>query len=176
MDKQKILETVTPEVKKELKSPYSAVLCPPEDLRVVPKGQGTDGSKKFTIYGYVDSQNSYGAMMRTDFEYDVSELSDGTYSVVEGGVGDRTPTARKAQIEAQAKMNMERVTKADNKADIKTVYWGLDNAGNPDKYTEEEVTQLDGPLFDEILQHVKRISHMDDDEIEDDVEDFHEEE
>ena len=101
MDKQKILETVTPEVKKELKSPYSAVLCPPEDLRVVPKGQGTDGSKKFTIYGYVDSQNSYGAMMRTDFEYDVSELSDGTYSVVEGGVGDRTPTARKAQIEAQ---------------------------------------------------------------------------
>ena len=101
MDKQKILETVTPEVKKELKSPYSAVLCPPEDLRVVPKGQGAAGSKKFTIYGYVDSQNSYGAMMRTDFEYDVSELSDGTYSVVEGGVGDRTPTARKAQIEAQ---------------------------------------------------------------------------
>lgn len=99
MDKQKILETVTPEVKKELKSPYSAVLCPPEDLRVVPKGQGAAGSKKFTIYGYVDSQNSYGAMMRTDFEYDVSELSDGTYSVVEGGVGDRTPTARKAQLE-----------------------------------------------------------------------------
>ena len=55
MNKQKMLETVTPEVKKELKSPYSAVLCPPEDLRVVPKGQGTDGSKKFTIYGYVDS-------------------------------------------------------------------------------------------------------------------------
>lgn len=82
----------------------------------------------------------------------------------------------KAQIEAQAKMNMERVTKADNKADIKTVYWGLDNSGNPEKYSEQEVTQMDKPIFDEILKHVKRISHMDDEDLEYDVEDFPEEE
>lgn len=109
--------------------------------------------------------------------HQISEMKNkaiGDYIANQKGTTSRRKL--QAQIEAQAKMNMERVTKADNKADIKTVYWGLDNPGNPDKYSEEEVTQLDKPIFDEILQHVKEISHMDDDEVEDDVEDFHEEE
>ena len=41
---------------------------------------------------------------------------------------------------------------------------------------EEEVKRMQQPIFEEILQHVKKISHMEDEDIEDDVEDFHEDE
>jgi len=82
----------------------------------------------------------------------------------------------KAQLEAQAKMNMEKITIADNKADINTVLWGLDNDGNPDKFTQEDILKMKPPVFNEILEKVKEISHMEDDDVEDDVDDFPEEE
>lgn len=80
------------------------------------------------------------------------------------------------KLNAQAKMNMEKITIADNKADVKTVFWGLQNEGNTEKYSEEEILQMDPKVFDEILENVKRISHMEDEEIEDDVEQFPEDE
>ena len=80
------------------------------------------------------------------------------------------------KLNAQAKMNMEKITIADNKADVKTVFWGLQNDGNPEKYNEDEISQMDPKVFDEILENVKRISHMEDEEIEDDVEQFPEDE
>ena len=79
------------------------------------------------------------------------------------------------KLNAQAKMNMEKITIAENKANIKTVYWGLDNESNPEKFTEEEISRMDPNVFDEILDHVKKISHMEDEDLEDDVEDFPEE-
>lgn len=81
----------------------------------------------------------------------------------------------KAKLEAQAKMNMEKITIADNKADVTTVVLGLDNEGNPDKWVEQDVLSMDLELFTEILGIVKRISHMEDEDLEDDVEDFPEE-
>lgn len=80
------------------------------------------------------------------------------------------------KINAQAKMNMEKITIADNKADIKIVFWGLQNEGNPEKYSEEEIAIMKPAVFDEILDHVKRISHMEDEELEEDVENFPEDE
>ena len=79
-------------------------------------------------------------------------------------------------LEAHAKMNMEKITIADNKADIKTVFWGLQNDGNHEKWSEEEISQMDPNVFDEILTHVKTISHMEDEDIVNDVENFPENE
>lgn len=90
--------------------------------------------------------------------------------------GTTSKKRMKAQIEAQAKMNMEKVTIADNKADIKTVLWGLDNDGNPDKFNEQDIDKMNPKVFFEILEKVKEISHMEDESIENDVEDFPEEE
>lgn len=81
----------------------------------------------------------------------------------------------KTQLEAQAKINMGKTTIADNKANVKTVLWGLDNKGNPEKWTEEDVIRLKEPIFTELLEKVKEISHMEDEELEDDIEDFPEE-
>jgi len=90
--------------------------------------------------------------------------------------GTTSKKRMKAQIEAQAKMNMEKLTLADNKADIKTVEWGLDNKGNVDKFTEDDVRNMIPDVFFEILQHVKEISHMEDDDVEGEVDNFPEEE
>ena len=89
--------------------------------------------------------------------------------------GTTSKKRMKAQIEAQAKMNMEKLTLADNKADIKTVEWGLDNKGNVDKFTEDDVRNMIPDVFFEILQHVKEISHMEDDDVEGEVDNFPEE-
>lgn len=82
----------------------------------------------------------------------------------------------KESLEAQAKINVGKQTIAAHKADVKTVFWGLDNQGNSDKFTEEDIKHMKQPIFEEILSKVKEISHMDDEEVEDDVEDFPEEE
>ena len=52
----------------------------------------------------------------------------------------------------------------------------MQNEGNPEKYSEEEIAIMKPAVFDEILDHVKRMSHMEDEELEDDVEDFPEDE
>ena len=97
----------------------------------------------------------------------------GDYTANQQGSSKRSIAGK---INAQAKMNMEKITIAENKADIKTVFWGLQNEGNPEKYSEEEIAIMKPAVFDEILDHVKRISHMEDEELEDDVEDFPEDE
>lgn len=94
----------------------------------------------------------------------------GDYTANQKGVTSKKRV--KAQLEAQAKMNMEKITVADNKADIHTVLWGLDNNGNPEKFTSDEILGMNPKVFFEILDKVKEISHMEDDDVEDDVDDF----
>ena len=99
MDRRKILDALKPYINASLKAPRSAIYCSPEELSV-----SSRGSNNYTVYGFVDSQNSYGAMLRTNFEYNVREMSDGSYIIENGGVGDNTPTARKTE---QAKIKAE---------------------------------------------------------------------
>ena len=49
-------------IKPLLKAPLTAVLCSREELSIT-----TDGNGNYTIIGYVNSQNSYGAMIKTGF-------------------------------------------------------------------------------------------------------------
>lgn len=102
MDKQKILDAVIPEVKKSLKSPYSAVFCSLEELKIEQRGN------EYEVLGYVDSQNSYGAMLRTEFEYYVNANDNREIRSVSGGVGDerlsvKLSNARKNLEEARRK-------------------------------------------------------------------------
>ena len=82
----------------------------------------------------------------------------------------------KGKMTAQAKVSVEKTTIADNKAQIKAVMWSLDNDSMPYQLTEEEVNSMDEPLFKEIIAKVKEISHWEDEDLEDDVEDFHQDE
>lgn len=109
--------------------------------------------------------------------HQISEMKNkalGDYTANQKGLSSKKRV--KSQIEAQAKMNLEKITVADNKADIKTVCWGLDNDGNPDKFTEQDVANMIPDVFYEILEHVKEISHMEDEDVESDVDNFPEEE
>ncbi len=49
-------------IKPSLKAPMTAILCSPQELRIT-----VDATGEYTIAGYVNSQNSYGAMISTDF-------------------------------------------------------------------------------------------------------------
>ena len=54
-------KALKPKVLANLKSPGSAVLCPPSEMSIERK----DGN--FIVKGYVDSQNEFGAMKRAKF-------------------------------------------------------------------------------------------------------------
>ena len=54
-----------------LKAPASAVFCPVEEMTI------TNENGVYIVQGYVDSQNSYGAMIRTPFKCTVVKKDDG---------------------------------------------------------------------------------------------------
>jgi hypothetical protein len=108
--------------------------------------------------------------------HQIQEMKDkalGDYIANQKGASRRRV---KETLEAQAKINVGKQTVASNKADVRTVLWGLDNEGNDDKYTEEDINHMDSTIFEEILEHVKRISHMEDEDVEKDVDTFPEDE
>lgn len=63
--KSDLYECYCREVKKELKSPASAVFCSIDELQI-DEAYGT-----YTVTGWVDSQNSYGAMLRESFKLEM---------------------------------------------------------------------------------------------------------
>ena len=81
MDKEAIITLLTPSVKSQLKAPLSAVMCSPEELVIT----SVDTNGKYKVSGYVNAQNSYGAMIKTNFNYTVKE-NNGSYSIVGGGL------------------------------------------------------------------------------------------
>ena len=69
--------------------------------------------------------------------HQINEIKDnalGDYVANQKGVSKRRV---KESLEAQAKINVGKQTKAAHKADVKTVLFGLDNQGNPEKFNEE---------------------------------------
>ena len=73
-------------VSPQLKAPMTAVLCPKEQLVIRPNG-GT-----YEVEGVVHSQNSYGAMIATDFSATVTR-SGGFWSVLRTAVGVKNAKA-----------------------------------------------------------------------------------
>ena len=69
MTKEDILAVVKPVVCAQLKSPASAQF-PTELISIV-----CNRDMEYHVEGFVDSQNSYGAMLRNDFTADVSVVN-----------------------------------------------------------------------------------------------------
>ena len=81
MNKQEILEALIPMVKSTLKAPLTAVFCDAEELVVSDLGNG-----KVRVTGYVNSQNSYGAMIKTNFSYTLTKNAAGEWTNAGGGL------------------------------------------------------------------------------------------
>ncbi len=94
-------------------------------------------------------------------------------------VANETSTSKgkkrvKGKLNAEARLNVEKTTIAEDNANVKAVMYSIDNESNDFKLNEQEVKSLDSKVFVSILEKVKEISHWDTDEdIEEDVDDFH---
>lgn len=105
MDNQELYDLVTNHCKNSLKAPSTAVFCPIEDLKIksqrstkcpyADKGMNyrvftdVDLHNEYIAEGYVDSQNSFGAMMRTPFLYRIREdTTTHLLSILDGAVGE----------------------------------------------------------------------------------------
>lgn len=67
-------------IKPSLKAPLSAILCSKEELRITQSGE------EYHIEGYVNSQNSFGAMIATDFSAS-ARYANGTWVITDMKVG-----------------------------------------------------------------------------------------
>lgn len=61
--KEQLMPMIEPIIKPLLKSPISAVFCEPKELLII-----YDIDNIYNIHGYVNSQNGYGAMIKTGFK------------------------------------------------------------------------------------------------------------
>ena len=66
-----------------LKAPVTAVLCPVDEMTI------TNNNGVYTVVGYVNSQNSYGAFIKTDFEATAARFGD-TWAISNVAVGVQT--------------------------------------------------------------------------------------
>lgn len=82
MTNSEIMDVVKPEICSKLKSPASAQF--PVDLISI-TGDDTNG---YQVNGFVDSQNSYGAMIRNDFTAQV-KVRNGVPDVIFSSVGTK---------------------------------------------------------------------------------------
>jgi hypothetical protein len=64
-----------------LKAPGSAKFCDYSEARVIPAGGG-----EYIVMGHVDSQNGFGAMLRSKFAAKVRKLPNGDWESVEVGL------------------------------------------------------------------------------------------
>ena len=65
-------ERILNAIKPYLKSPFSAVLCSEQELNFLPLLK----TRTYYVKGYVSSQNSYGAMLKTDFSVEAKFTGD----------------------------------------------------------------------------------------------------
>lgn len=87
MTNEEVMQVVKPAICAQLKSPASA-LFPVELISIV-----GDDQRGYHVQGYVDSQNSYGAMLRNDFTADVM-IVNGFPQVVNATVGRKAAANR----------------------------------------------------------------------------------
>lgn len=68
-------------VKQFLKAPSTAEVCPVDEMQITHLGNG-----EYMITGWVDAENSYGAMLRSDFIVTYTATKDGYkngYAIIE---------------------------------------------------------------------------------------------
>ena len=70
-------------IKPSLKAPVTAVLCPVDEMTI------TNNNGVYTVVGYVNSQNSYGAFIKTDFKATAARFGD-TWAISNVAVGVQT--------------------------------------------------------------------------------------
>ncbi len=87
MEKNEILSAVKPAICSQLKSPASAQF-PEELISIV-----GDDEKGYQVTGFVDSQNSYGAMIRNDFAATV-KVENGAPKVISSSVATKANEQR----------------------------------------------------------------------------------
>ena len=80
-NKQEMLNVIIPMVKPTLKAPLTAVFCDANELIVAEQADG-----KVKVTGYVNSQNGYGAMIKTGFTYTLRKNEQGKWQNVGGGL------------------------------------------------------------------------------------------
>ena len=83
MSNEEIMKVVKPAICAQLKSPASAQF-PVDMISIV-----GDDTRGYHIAGFVDSQNSYGAMIRNDFTADVAEINRSQIPVVDRDTASR---------------------------------------------------------------------------------------
>jgi len=91
MTNEEIMQVVKPAICRQLKSPASAQF-PIDCISIV--GNDTMGYK---VEGFVDSQNSYGAMIRNDFTADV-KIRNGFPTVTASSVAAKANAERAKQF------------------------------------------------------------------------------
>ncbi len=82
MTNEEIMKVVKPTICSQLKSPASAQF-PVDVISII-----GDDERGYQVQGFVDSQNSYGAMIRTDFTANVV-VQNGFPSVTSSSVGTK---------------------------------------------------------------------------------------
>ena len=70
-------------IKPSLKAPMTAVLCQVDEMTI------TNNNGVYTVVGYVNSQNSYGAFIKTDFKATAARFGD-TWAISNVAVGVQT--------------------------------------------------------------------------------------
>ena len=99
-----------------LKAPASAVFPPLDEMFVQKNEDGT-----YKVSGFVDAQNSYGTMLRTQFSYDVGKV-DGKWNCLETFVD--SDEQRRQQIREETKEDMAQMQQQINSSmTSNTILW-----------------------------------------------------
>lgn len=94
-DYPRILNFIIANIKSNLKSPLTAVFCSADELNVI------DYQFCFLVYGYVDAQNAFGALLRTRFLIELRVDNDGYMAIYNTSLGDEGIAKREGLIKSK---------------------------------------------------------------------------
>ena len=81
--KENLIKIIEPITKAQLKSPISAIFCEPNELLI-----SYDIDNTYDIVGYVNSQNSYGSMIKTGFRVKARYVN-GKWELIKAGMENK---------------------------------------------------------------------------------------
>lgn len=96
----------------------------------------------------------------------------GVLKTSESGSRGKGRNISKSELSSQSNIDVHKLTVANQNAKLKAVQWAL-SIGDT-KWTEQEVSDLTGPVFNEIYENVQRMNHFGEgNSLEKDVDSFH---